>query len=122
MATSESTSFYSLSAHNIKSLFAHFFDLNNPMVCQSISKLTGLRDEREIQRIAVKVWVDCWIHRNKLLNETRPGVFVYRILVQHVFIYLKARDRQDQILALRKILLIDPIHYIHILEPAANTL
>jgi hypothetical protein len=41
----------------------------------------------------------------------------YKILLQHVFTFLKAQGDKDRILLLRKILLIDPSYYMDILEP-----
>ncbi|MDR3713696.1 MAG: hypothetical protein P4L51_12825 [Puia sp.] len=111
MTVSDDYDFYALSANNIRNLFAHFFDLNNPQVFSAIAKLTGLHDEQEIEKLAIKVWADLWIHRNELLNGTRPGVFIYRVVLQHVFLYLEKQGKTDRIGKLRAILFIDPAHY-----------
>jgi hypothetical protein len=43
--------------------------------------------------------------------EHRKGVFIYRIMLKHVFSHLKARGEFDKIEGLQKILLIHPTHY-----------
>jgi hypothetical protein len=98
-------------------LFEHFIDSHCPSIFSAIARLTGLSEEKEIETITMHVLIDLWKKKLELSMETQPATLIYRILLQHVFAYLKMQGNEDRILLLRKTVLIDPIHYVHILEP-----
>jgi DNA-directed RNA polymerase specialized sigma24 family protein len=101
-------------------LFEHFIDSYCPSIFSAIARLTGLSGEKEIENITMHVLIDLWKKSQELSKETEPTAFIYRILLQHVFAFLKEQGNEDRILLLRKTVLIDPVHYLHILEPVVK--
>lgn len=49
--------------------------------------------------------------KEELAAETHKGVFVYRVVLTHVFSFLAGRGDETRIDFLQKILLIHPSHY-----------
>jgi DNA-directed RNA polymerase specialized sigma24 family protein len=98
-------------------LFEQFIDLYYPSIFSAITRLTGLREEKELESLTVDVFMDLWDNSETLFNEVRPPAFIYKILLRHVFTYLKKQGSEEHLLLLRNILPIDPVHYIHIFEP-----
>jgi len=98
-------------------LFESFIDRYSPSIFSALSKLTGLNDEKQLEIMTIKVFVEIWNNSEELFKEVPPTAFIYKILLQHVFSYLKEQGREDQILLLRNTLLIDPSYYKHIIEP-----
>ncbi|HWK04942.1 MAG TPA: hypothetical protein VNS58_14975 [Puia sp.] len=88
-----------------------FVDLYSPSVFSVVAKLTGLPDEKEVIGITADVLVDLWGKRQELSREKRTGVFIYRIILRHIFSYFKAQGNEERISLLKNTLLIDPIHY-----------
>lgn len=97
-------------------LFEHFIDSYCPSISSTIARLTGLSDKKELETISVNVLVDLWKNSNQLFNEIPPTAFIYKILLQHVFGYLKQQGNEGQIRQLQNTLLIDPVHYAHLLQ------
>jgi DNA-directed RNA polymerase specialized sigma24 family protein len=98
-------------------LFEQFIDLYYPSIFSAITRLTGLQDEKELEALTVRVFVDLWENSDQLLREARPPAFIYKILLQHVFSHLKKQGSEEHILLLRNALPIDPVYYLHIFEP-----
>jgi DNA-directed RNA polymerase specialized sigma24 family protein len=96
--------------------FEHFIDLYCPSIYSAIARLTGLTDKKEIENLTVSVFMDLWKNSQELFNETRPPALVYKILLLHVFSYLKKEGYEDRIVMLQNTLPIDPAHYTPILE------
>jgi DNA-directed RNA polymerase specialized sigma24 family protein len=92
-------------------LFGQFIDHYYPSIYSAINKLTGLTDEKEIETITVAVFDELWRDRDQLLNEMRPPAYVYRVLIRHVFSFLRKQGSEDRIIALQNTLLIDPAYY-----------
>lgn len=97
--------------------FEHFADQYCPSVFYSVSKLTGLDSEKSKEAITANILVQLWEEKDTLINERQPGIFIYKIVLQHVFTHLKEIENTDRINLLRNSLLIDPVHYSHILGP-----
>ena len=74
-------------------------------------RLARLGDEREVDILTREILNDLWERREELEAETRKGVFIYKVVLAHVFAHLKARGEIDKIEYLQKILLIHPTHY-----------
>jgi hypothetical protein len=98
-------------------LFEHFIDSYCPSISSTIARLTGLSDKKELENISVNVLVDLWKNNDALFNEIPPTAFIYKILLQHVFTYLKQQHDEVHIRQLQDTLLIDPVHYAHFLQP-----
>ena len=103
--------------HGQNDVFEAFIDRYSSAVFSALAKLTGVTDQNELEELTVNVFVDLWNNSEELFRNIRPVGFIYKILLQHVFSYLKQTGRQDHIEVLKKTLLIDPSHYLNILEP-----
>jgi len=98
-------------------LFEHFLDHYCSSIFLAAATLTGLSDKKELGVLTMDILIDLWEKKDELFNEARPPAFIYKILLHHVFSYLKAQGNEDRISLLRNTLLIDPVYYAHILEP-----
>ena len=98
-------------------VFEHFIDLYSPSISSTIARLTGVADKNEVETISVNVLIDLWKNRDGLFTEIPPTAFIYKILLQHVFAWLKQQGKEEHILLLQNTLPIDPAHYAHILAP-----
>lgn len=97
--------------------FEHFIDLYCPTIFSAIAKLTGMTDKKDIESLTVNVFIDLWKSNHELFDDARPPALVYKIILLHVFTYLKREGYEDRILQLQNTLPIDPSHYTPILEP-----
>jgi len=104
------TANYSLSINAFR-LFQSFVDLYSPSVFSVVARLTGLPNEKEVVSITADVLVDLWDKRQELSLEKQTGVFIYKIILLHIFSYLQARGNEDRISLLKNTLLIDPVYY-----------
>ncbi len=77
----------------------------------SVVKLTGLSDEKEIKALTEEILGHLRQRKKELAIETHQGVFVYKVILIHVFSYLEAQGNTQRIAFLQKILLIHPSHY-----------
>lgn len=98
------------------SAFEHFVELYCPSIYTAIAKLTGLTDKKEIEDLTVNVFIDLWKNSNELFDETRPPALVYKILLLHVFSYLKKEGYEERITMLQNTLPVSPELYSPILE------
>jgi hypothetical protein len=96
--------------------FEHFVDLYCPSIFAAIAKLTGLTDKIELEALTVNVFIDLWKTNHELFTDARPPALVYKIILLHVFSFLKREGYEDRILQLQSTLPIDPGHYMPILE------
>jgi len=92
-------------------LFEEFIDLYYPSIFSAISKLAGLSDEKELEVLTVKVFVDLWQNSDELFSKVRPPAYIYKILLRHVFDYLKKKGSRDHLRNLQSTILIDPVRY-----------
>ena len=96
--------------------FEHFVDLYCPSIFAAIAKLTGLTEKKELETLTVNVFIDLWKTNHELFTDARPPALVYKIILLHVFSYLKKEGYEERILKLQSTLPIDPGHYMPILE------
>jgi len=89
-----------------------FIDRYYPTVFQAAARLTGQSDKEELAVLTENVLASLWTCRRQFAAEDRPGVFLYRILLQEVVTYLRLRGDEERIRILRDILLIDPALYL----------
>lgn len=89
-----------------------FHDRYYPNVFKAATRLTGLTDKEELARLTEDVLATLWENRHAFVSEERPGVFLYRILLQEVITLLRRRGDAQRIRILRDILLIDPALYL----------
>jgi hypothetical protein len=80
-------------------------------VFSSVVRLARLSDEKEVDILTREILSDLWERRVPLEAEPRKGVFIYRVVLGHVFGHLKARGEFAKIEFLQKILPIHPAHY-----------
>ena len=85
-------------------LFSEFIDFYYPSIYSAITKLTGVADEKELEDITMDIFDELWKTREQVLNELRPPAFIYKILIRHVFAYLRKQGSDDRITALQSIL------------------
>ncbi|HEV2478043.1 MAG TPA: hypothetical protein VGS79_00200 [Puia sp.] len=80
-------------------------------VFTSVERLALPGDEREVDMLTREILSDLWERKEQLDAEVRKGVFIYKVVLGHVFSYLKANGETGKIEHLQKILLIHPVHY-----------
>lgn len=85
-------------------LFSEFIDFYYPSIYSAITRLTGLSDEKELENITIDIFDELWKTRDQVLNELRPPAFIYKILIRHVFEYLRKQGADERIKALQGIL------------------
>lgn len=96
--------------------FEQFADLYCPSVFSSVAGLSGITDEEELETITADVLICLWDKQHQLAAEKQQGVFIYKTVLQCVFVHLKEKGNTDRIDFLRDSLLIDPKHYLHVLN------
>ncbi|HUB60961.1 MAG TPA: sigma factor [Puia sp.] len=89
-----------------------FIDRYYPNVFMAAARLTGLTDKEELAKLTEDVLAALWENRLEFVSEERPGVFLYRVLLQEVITFLRRRGDDERIRILRDILLIDPALYL----------
>jgi DNA-directed RNA polymerase specialized sigma24 family protein len=94
-----------------------FIDRYYPNVFMAAARLTGESDKEELALLTENVLAALWDNRQEFTTEDRPGVFLYRILLQEVVTFLRERGDEQRIRILRDILLIDPALYLAALPP-----
>jgi len=96
----------------LKEFIWHYCD----PVYTCIARLTGLADLDTLEYLTGQVIHDLWNQSGVLSKEQRPGIYIFKTLLQHIFIYLKQHDNEARIRLLQSILLIDLACYDHILK------
>jgi DNA-directed RNA polymerase specialized sigma24 family protein len=94
-----------------------FIDLYYPSVFMAAARLTGSSDKEELAVLTGNVLALLWENRLEFAAEPRPGVYLYRLLLQEVVSFLKKRGDEERIRILRDILLIDPALYLSDIPP-----
>ena len=94
-----------------------FIDFYYPTVFAAAGRLTGSTDKEELAILTENVLVLLWEKRSEFAAESRPGVYLYRLLLQEVVSFLQQRGETERIRILRDILLIDPALYLSPLPP-----
>ena len=102
----------------LKGFIWHYCD----PVYTCIARLTGFSDLDVLEYITGQVILDLWNQRDVLSKEQRPGIYIFKILLQQVFIYLKQHGNEARIRLLQNILLIDLACYDHILKTEKKSL
>ena len=92
-------------------LFEQFIDLYYPSIFSAIRTLAGTADEKELEILTVKVFVELWQNNEELFSEARPPAYVYKVLLRQVLDYLKRKGAEEQFHHLQNTLLIDPAFY-----------
>jgi DNA-directed RNA polymerase specialized sigma24 family protein len=92
-------------------LFERFIDLYFASVYSAVSRLTGLTDQQAVEAITIDVFVNLWKSSDTLFSEVRPPAFIYKIMLPHIFNYLKEHESENRAQLLKGILLIDPAFY-----------
>ena len=92
-------------------LFERFIDLYFASVYSAVSRLTGLTDQQAVEAITVDIFVNLWKNSDTLFSEVRPPAFIYKIMLPHIFNYLKEHEAGNRAQLLKSILLIDPAYY-----------
>ena len=88
---------------HIESYYQQVFD--------SVVRLARLTDEHETNALTREILDDLWEKRELLEAESRKGVFIYKLVLVHVFAHLRANGEEKKIGVLRRILLIHPDNY-----------
>jgi DNA-directed RNA polymerase specialized sigma24 family protein len=96
--------------------FEHFIDLYCPSIFSAIARLTGSTDKEQVEDLTISVFLDLWKNSHELFDERRPPALVYKILLLHVFTYLKKEGYEDRISILQNTLPVSPDLYAPILE------
>ncbi len=99
-----------------------FVHLYYSPIYSSISRLAGLKAAAELETLTGNTLCQLWKDRCLLLKEKRPGTFIYKVLLQQVFRYLKKQGDNERIRLLCDTLPVDPGCYLHILTPARGSL
>ncbi|GGA99386.1 hypothetical protein [Puia dinghuensis] len=89
----------------------HFIDSYYSSVFNSVTRLTGLADEKELKALTEEILGELSQRIDELTAESHKGVFVYKVVLTHVFSFLAGRSDKQRIEFLQKILLIHPSHY-----------
>src|ERR1700712_4643910 len=98
------------------SSFEQFIDQYSLSIHSTIAILTGTTNPIELEKLTIEALTHLWRNNDLLFSERRPTAFIYKVLLQHVFTYLKDHSNTGRIELLENTLLIDPIHYKYILE------
>jgi DNA-directed RNA polymerase specialized sigma24 family protein len=96
--------------------FEHFIDLYCPSIFSAIARLTGSADKKKIEDLTIGVFIDLWKNSQELFDDKRPPALVYKILLLHVFTYLKREGYEDRIAVLQNTLPVSPEVYAPILD------
>ena len=99
-----------------------FIDFYYPRIYSAIARLTRINDLAELEELTVNTFHQLWQNKNLLTKGKGMGVFIYKVLLQEVFRYLKARQNKERIRFLRRTLPVDPSCYLSIISPVRATL
>ena len=75
-------------------------------------RLTGLSNEKELKALTEGILEELRQREEEFAAFGRKGVFVYRLVLMHVFAFLEARGDEERARFLRQILLINPSLYL----------
>lgn len=103
-------------ANSTTFLLNQLIDSYYSSVFNSVVRLSGLSDEKELKMLTGEILDDLLQRKEQLAAESRKGVFVYKVVLAHVFACLEAKGNVQRIAFLRKILLIHPSNYLQLPE------
>ena len=63
----------------------------------AISRLTRLTDHTELETLTQDVLADLWQQKEAFFAEPRQGIFIYKRILHHIFIYLKEKGDENRI-------------------------
>lgn len=89
-------------------LFEQFIDLYYPSIFAATRKLTAESNEKELEILTVKIFVDLWQNNEALFSKVRPPAYVYKTILTHVFAHLRKKGDNHQLELLQNTILIDP--------------
>jgi DNA-directed RNA polymerase specialized sigma24 family protein len=89
-----------------------FIDRYYPTVFMAAARLTGSSDQEVLVVLTENILVKLWQERQLFDESSRPGVFLYRIVLHEVFSFLKTSGDEERLRILQDILLIDPALYL----------
>jgi hypothetical protein len=92
----------------------HLIESYYSSVFNSVLRLTGRSDETELKALTEDILAELRRRKEELAAFDRKGVFVYRVVLIHVFAHLEAMGDVQRIEFLRKVLLIHPSHYLRL--------
>jgi len=95
-------------------------DQHGQKVQQSAAK-AGIPPAEFVKDITQK-FIDLWKNSQELFADERPPALVYKIILLHVFSYLKREGYEERIMQLQNTLPIDPAHYSPLLGPESEEL
>ncbi|HVU98197.1 MAG TPA: hypothetical protein VHE34_23400 [Puia sp.] len=75
-----------------------------PAIFNSVVRLTGHTDEKQLKALTENILAELRQRMEELSGAQRKGVFVYRVVLKHVFAFLKERQDELRIGFLRKTL------------------
>jgi DNA-directed RNA polymerase specialized sigma24 family protein len=90
----------------------HYILSYYPAIFNTVVRLTGWTDQQEAEMLTHEVLDDLLKRIDEFEADGRSGVFIYRLVVGHVFNRLKQRGEEERIRFLEQILLIHPSHYL----------
>jgi DNA-directed RNA polymerase specialized sigma24 family protein len=89
-----------------------FIDRYYPTVFTAAARLTGSSDQEVLIILTENILVKLWQERQLFDQSSRPGVFLYRIVLHEVFSHLKTSGDEERLRILQDIVLIDPALYL----------
>ncbi|HLZ88314.1 MAG TPA: hypothetical protein VKQ52_13760 [Puia sp.] len=89
----------------------HFIDSYYSSVFNSVARLTGSSDENELKALTEEVLGHLRQREEELAAESHKGIFIYKVVLTHVFSFLERKRDENRIDFLQKILPIHPSHY-----------
>jgi DNA-directed RNA polymerase specialized sigma24 family protein len=93
-----------------------------PSIYNSVAKLTSLTDQAELELLTREVLEELWRNKPEFEAEDRKGVYIYRLVLNRVFSYLRDRGDEERARFLRQILPIHPSHYSGLTDGKKNPL
>jgi hypothetical protein len=89
----------------------HYILSYYPAIFNSVVRLTRWTDPGELEILSHEVLDDLQKRIDEFEADGRKGVFIYRLVLGHVFSRLKERGEDERIRFLQQILMIHPSHY-----------
>jgi hypothetical protein len=89
----------------------HYILSYYPAIFDSVVRLTRWTDPGEVEMLSHEVLDDLQKRIDEFEADGRKGVFIYRLVLGHVFSRLKERGEVERIRFLQQILMIHPSHY-----------
>ena len=85
-----------------------FIESYHQQVLGAVARLARLTDESALESLTREILADLWERKEALEAESRKGIFIYKVVLVHVFSYLREKGEEKKINSLQQILLINP--------------